>query len=208
MVMAKLYVKPLAIKRCAQLEVAQWWDAGQQTNRPHGWAFSKIKTGVIRDMKLWKVRQLRHCSPMISNDASAHWLELCNKRLLKPTYIQQSHCRFVQHYGGLPPLSMCTSTNALLVFPIQYVGSTILQVGCFFTDSLVQFSRDGMHIIRTWALFSIVDLAASGFSAGGTDILFENNLVQNGDDCLTVGNGAKNIHWRSVYIGSRYTPLS
>ena len=34
----------------------QWWDAVEQTNRPHGWAFSKIKGGVIRDMKLWKVR--------------------------------------------------------------------------------------------------------------------------------------------------------
>ncbi|OBZ68553.1 putative exopolygalacturonase C [Grifola frondosa] len=31
-----------------------WWDAMQQTNRPHGWAFSKITNGVIRDMKLWK----------------------------------------------------------------------------------------------------------------------------------------------------------
>ena len=26
--------------------------------------------------------------------------------------------------------------------------------------------------------------------------MFENNHVQNGDDCLTVGNGAKNIEWR------------
>ena len=29
-------------------------------------------------------------------------------------------------------------------------------------------------------------------------MLFEGNSVQNGDDCLTVGNGAKNIHWRYV----------
>ena len=33
----------------------QWWDALEQDNRPHGWAFSKINNGVIRDMKLWKV---------------------------------------------------------------------------------------------------------------------------------------------------------
>ncbi|PPQ93425.1 hypothetical protein CVT25_004497 [Psilocybe cyanescens] len=31
-----------------------WWDAQQQINRPHGWAFSKINNGVIRDMKIWK----------------------------------------------------------------------------------------------------------------------------------------------------------
>lgn len=34
----------------------QWWDAVQQTNRPHGIAFKKIKGGVIRDLKIWKVR--------------------------------------------------------------------------------------------------------------------------------------------------------
>lgn len=37
------------------LTCVQWWDAEQQTNRPHGWAFSKISNGIIRDMKLWKV---------------------------------------------------------------------------------------------------------------------------------------------------------
>ena len=37
--------------------VSQWWDANQQTNRPHGWAFSKINGGVIRDMKLWKASE-------------------------------------------------------------------------------------------------------------------------------------------------------
>ncbi|KAG6919078.1 hypothetical protein DXG01_009331 [Tephrocybe rancida] len=38
-----------------------------------------------------------------------------------------------------------------------------------------------------------------GFSAGGTNMLFENNHIQNGDDCLTVGSGAKNIHFRNTY---------
>lgn len=35
-------------------------------------------------------------------------------------------------------------------------------------------------------------------------MLFENNWIQNGDDCITVGNGAKNIHFRYVLsaIGS------
>ncbi len=27
-------------------------------------------------------------------------------------------------------------------------------------------------------------------------MLFESNHIQNGDDCLTVGNGAKNIHFQ------------
>lgn len=39
-----------------------------------------------------------------------------------------------------------------------------------------------------------------GFSAGGTDLIFENNYVVNGDDCLTVGSGAKNIIFRLVSL--------
>ncbi|KIY67535.1 glycoside hydrolase family 28 protein [Cylindrobasidium torrendii FP15055 ss-10] len=38
-----------------------------------------------------------------------------------------------------------------------------------------------------------------GFSAGGSNMLFENNHIVNGDDCITVGNGAKDIHWRNSY---------
>lgn len=38
-----------------------------------------------------------------------------------------------------------------------------------------------------------------GFSAGGTNLLFENNNIVNGDDCLTVGNGANGIHFRNTY---------
>lgn len=33
----------------------QWWDAVEETNRPHGFAFSKITDGLITDMKVWKV---------------------------------------------------------------------------------------------------------------------------------------------------------
>jgi polygalacturonase len=39
-----------------------------------------------------------------------------------------------------------------------------------------------------------------GFSSGGvTNGLYENNHIENGDDCMTVGNGAKNIHFRNSY---------
>lgn len=41
-----------------------------------------------------------------------------------------------------------------------------------------------------------VDTNIIGFSAGGTNMLFENNHVENGDDCLTVGSGTKNIVYR------------
>ena len=38
-----------------------------------------------------------------------------------------------------------------------------------------------------------------GFSAQGTNMLFEHNTVFNGDDCLTVGSPARNIHFRDSY---------
>ncbi|KAI0756237.1 pectin lyase fold/virulence factor [Daedaleopsis nitida] len=102
-----------------------WWDAMQQTNRPHGWSFKNINNGVIRDMKLWK------------------------------------------------PIAWSFSTS----------GAKILHA---FNNKIVAVSDTG-------------PTQTTGFSAGGTDLLFENNHVQNGDDCLTVGNGAKNIHFRNSY---------
>ena len=64
-------------------------------------------------------------------------------------------------------------------------------------------------IQRRWVLYTSVSKQDDcligfskyvGFSAGGSNLLFENNNVQNGDDCLTVGNGAVNITFRYVHI--------
>ncbi|KAL0952100.1 hypothetical protein HGRIS_008733 [Hohenbuehelia grisea] len=104
-----------------------WWDAMQQVNRPHGWAFKKINNGVIRDMKLWK------------------------------------------------PVAWSFSTS----------GSTNLHA---FNNKIVAVSNSKGFPFNT-----------DGFSAGGTNMSFENNWIQNGDDCITVGNGAKNIHFRNSY---------
>ena len=38
-----------------------------------------------------------------------------------------------------------------------------------------------------------------GFSARGTNMLFEDNVIFNGDDCLTVGSPARDIHFRNSY---------
>ncbi|KIM38231.1 glycoside hydrolase family 28 protein [Hebeloma cylindrosporum] len=104
-----------------------WWDAQQQVNRPHGWAFSKINTGVIRDMKLWK------------------------------------------------PIAWSFSTS----------GSNNIHA---FNNKIVAVSDTKSFPFNT-----------DGFSAGGTNLLFENNFIQNGDDCLTVGNNAQNIQFRNSY---------
>ncbi|KLO20092.1 pectin lyase-like protein [Schizopora paradoxa] len=104
-----------------------WWDANQQTNRPHGWAFSKINGGVIRDMKLWK------------------------------------------------PIGWNFATS----------GANNVHI---FNNKIVAVSSTGSFPFNT-----------DGFSAGGSNLLFEANSVQNGDDCLTVGNGAVNITFRNSY---------
>ncbi|KAF4604479.1 hypothetical protein EYR40_003253 [Pleurotus pulmonarius] len=121
-----------------------WWDAMEQTNRPHGWAFRKITNGVIRDMKLWK------------------------------------------------PIAWSFSTS----------GSTNLHA---FNNKIVAVSNSQVCILdhtsspRESRLSAIRASHSIRFSAGGTNMLFENNWIQNGDDCITVGNGAKNIHFRNAY---------
>ena len=57
---------------------------------------------------------------------------------------------------------------------------------------------DGMHVQLLVADYLLIMCMYLGFSAGGSDLLFENNRIVNGDDCLTVGNGAKNIIFRRV----------
>ncbi|KAG2140164.1 pectin lyase-like protein [Suillus clintonianus] len=105
----------------------QWWDIGQQTNRPHGWLFKDVTNGVIRDMKIYK--------PVAWNFAT-------------------------------------TGSNNVHIFNNTILAGSDTNSFPFNTD---------------------------GFSAGGTNLLFENNYVVNGDDCLAVANGAKNIIWRDSY---------
>ncbi|KAF9225181.1 pectin lyase-like protein [Gyrodon lividus] len=105
----------------------QWWDIMQQDNRPYGWLFGYIETGVIRDMKIYK--------PIAWN-------------------------------------FLTTSSNNLHIY-----------------NNLILARSDNASF----------PFNTDGFSAGGTNLLFEHNYIVNGDDCLTVVNGAKNITWRHSY---------
>ncbi|OJA14438.1 hypothetical protein AZE42_08178 [Rhizopogon vesiculosus] len=105
----------------------QWWDAKQQTNRPHGWQFGSITNGVIRDMKIYK--------------------------------------------------------------PVAWNFATSKSDNVHIFNNIILASSDS----------SSFPFNTDGFSAGGTNMLFENNHVVNGDDCLTVASGTKNITWTSGY---------
>ncbi|CAE6467303.1 unnamed protein product, partial [Rhizoctonia solani] len=104
----------------------QWWDAVQQTNRPHGIRFS-VTNGVIRDMKLWQ--------PIAWNFA------------------------------------LSGSKN-------------------------VRVHGNRIHAVSTTKAFPF---NTDGFGAGGTNLLYENNHIANGDDCITVGNGSNGVHFRNNY---------
>ncbi|KAJ3769399.1 pectin lyase-like protein [Lentinula raphanica] len=115
-----------------------WWDINQQTNRPHGWAFSHITDGAIRNLKLWK--------PIGWNFATSG------------------------------------SKN------IHIYNNVILAV----SDNSSAFPFNTYPSLKLF----------KGFSAGGSNLLFENNHVENGDDCVTVGSGAINITVRDSYCAN------
>lgn len=72
-------------KRFCRLSIfCQWWDAVQQVNRPHGWAFSKITNGVIRcGLTLPYFFYVSDCYNKGHEVMETNRLELCYKRLCK-----------------------------------------------------------------------------------------------------------------------------
>jgi hypothetical protein len=59
--MDKRYVYLLLFSLSAatnDLHLIKWWDAMEQTHRPHGIWFNNINGGIIRDMKIYKVYNL------------------------------------------------------------------------------------------------------------------------------------------------------
>ncbi|CCO27515.1 hypothetical protein BN14_01495 [Rhizoctonia solani AG-1 IB] len=60
----------------------------------------------------------------------------------------------------------------------------------------VHVHSNRIHAVSTTKAFPF---NTDGFSAGGTNLLYENNHVVNGDDCITVGSGSNGIHFRNNY---------
>lgn len=125
----------------------------------------------------------------------AHWVVLLDQRFQKSSHIQQQDSGVVQHQGVVYLYRMFLLTN--LTLPPS-LSRSIRELLCCAYMRLMSRAKIQIEMVRMASHSQLTYLPSSlpGFSAGGTDILFENNSVQNGDDCLTVGNGAKNIHWR------------
>jgi len=103
----------------------QWWDAQNQTNRPHGFKFT-VNDFTLSDIKLWK------------------------------------------------PIAWCFSLGGNNV----KVMNTRIEAG---SDSTAfPFNTDG-------------------FDVSGTNVYIENTHIVNGDDCITINNGATNVHAKNSY---------
>ncbi len=102
--------------------------------------------------------------------------------------------------------SLCIHTIVNLYFDRHFLSTrTYFCHALSFSRTLIlpttlQITKhsDGEFVPSQGNIMSVIYIQSSSFSAGGTNMLFESNHIQNGDDCLTVGNGAKNIHFRSV----------
>jgi polygalacturonase len=82
-------------------------------------------------------------------------------------------------------LTSTYTTTKFLLFPIQKASLSIRKL------YLPEVFADQSHSLTA---------SSDGFSSGGvTNGLYENNHIENGDDCMTVGNGANNIHFRNSY---------
>lgn len=103
----------------------QWWDAQNQTNRPHGFKFD-VDNFLLSDMKLWK------------------------------------------------PVAWCFSLGGNNV----RVMNTVIEAGS--TSDAFPFNTDG-------------------FDVSGTNVYLENTHIVNGDDCITIENGATNVHAKNSY---------
>ncbi|KAJ3862256.1 pectin lyase-like protein [Lentinula novae-zelandiae] len=137
-----------------------WWNINQQTNRPHGWAFSHITNGVIRDLKLWK--------PIGWNFATSG---------SNNVHIYNNIILAVSDNSSVRPKSLY-----LIRFSVQHRWRVFGEV-----------HSQALSIAYTILL---------AFSAGGSNLLFENNHVENGDDCITVGSGAINITVKNSYCAN------
>ncbi|KAF7292275.1 Pectin lyase-like protein [Mycena kentingensis (nom. inval.)] len=165
----------------------QWWNANNQINRPHGWAFSHITNGVIRDMKLWKP-----VAWSFSTSGSAN-IHAFNNRILAPS--ENTQTAFPFNTDGF------SAGGNNMLFEANYIvnGDDCLTVG------------SGAHNI-TWRNsycegghgLSIGSLGKGGAVADVQNVLIENTVMK---DSLyaarfkswTGGNGsARNITWKNI----------
>uniref|UniRef100_A0A0W0FJ62 galacturonan 1,4-alpha-galacturonidase n=1 Tax=Moniliophthora roreri TaxID=221103 RepID=A0A0W0FJ62_MONRR len=150
-----------------------WWDAKELNNRPHGWIFGKINGGAIRDMKLWKP-----IAQSFSMKGSSN-IHVFNNRIFALSNSKVTSLSTPSSWGRANEHSVVPALPA--VVSTQHVRPPFPPV-CFLKRLTLSLS--------------------DGFAAGGaSNILFEKNHIENGDDCITIGNKAKNITFKDCHCG-------
>ncbi|KAG8981462.1 hypothetical protein FRB90_007243, partial [Tulasnella sp. 427] len=164
----------------------QWWDAMNQTNRPHGWRF-KVTNGIIQDMKLWK---------------SIAWnFSLAGAKNVRAF---QNTIKCISDSSSFPFNTdgfAVGGTNLVVENNYIYNGDDCVTAGNGATNVLFQNNYcEGGHGL------SIGSLGSGGSASYVTNVTFQNVVMKNHlygarFKSWTGGQGlASNITWRNIVL--------
>ncbi|KAG8971902.1 hypothetical protein FRC05_010571 [Tulasnella sp. 425] len=164
----------------------QWWDAMNQTNRPHGWRF-KVTNGIIQDMKLWKSVAWNFS---LSGAKNVRAFQNTIKCISDSTSFPFNTDGFA--VGG---------TDLVVENNYIYNGDDCVTAGNGATNVLFQNNYcEGGHGL------SIGSLGSGGATDYVTNVTFQNVVMKNHlygarFKSWTGGNGlASNITWRNIVL--------
>ncbi|CCO30407.1 hypothetical protein BN14_04436 [Rhizoctonia solani AG-1 IB] len=171
----------------------QWWDAVQQTNRPHGISFV-VTNGVVKDMKLWQPIAWNF---LFNGGKNIHAF---NNRI----HAVSATKAFPFNTDGFA----AGGTNLLIENNHIVNGDDCITVGS---------GANGVHFRNNYCEgghgLSIGSLGKGGAVASVQNILFENVVMKNHlygarFKSWTGGNGiAKNITWRNIVLENVPFPI-
>ncbi|CAE6434491.1 unnamed protein product [Rhizoctonia solani] len=171
----------------------QWWDAVQQTNRPHGISFV-VTNGVVKDMKLWQPIAWNF---LFNGGKNIHAF---NNRI----HAVSTTKAFPFNTDGFA----AGGTNLLIENNHIVNGDDCITVGS---------GANGVHFRNNYCEgghgMSIGSLGKGGAVASVQNILFENVVMKNHlygarFKSWTGGNGiAKNVTWRNIVLENVPFPI-
>ncbi|KAK7052027.1 glycoside hydrolase family 28 protein [Favolaschia claudopus] len=172
-----------------------WWDAMEQTNRPHGIWFHNIKRGVIRDMKIFK--------PVGWNFQTDGSVDV---HVFKNTILAKSDTNsFPFNTDGF------NAQGANQLFEHNYVvnGDDCVTV----TNGSTNITFRDAYCEGSHGLSTTIGSSSNTSFASGENILFENVLMKSGlygarFKSWTGGPGlTRNVTWRNVRFIDTVFPI-
>ncbi|KAF8586264.1 glycoside hydrolase family 28 protein [Ramaria rubella] len=170
-----------------------WWDAVQQTNRPHGWKVTSDGGGIVKDIKIWK--------PIGWNWAfSGNDIQVSNIRIMAVS----STSAFPFNTDGF------TADGSNIVIENSHVENGD---DCFTVTS----GANGVTFRNNYCAgghgLSIGSLGSGGSVAAVSNILIENNVMVNSlygarfKSWLGGKGAAVNVTWRNIALKNVPFPI-